>query len=73
VAKMRVTPKINGKLNITLLLLKEVKRISHKGKTIEIDSTNRSKGNQSRRLNNNITKGLDSHTLGNIKPNRVDV
>jgi hypothetical protein len=73
VAKMRVTPKINGKLNITLLLLKEVERISNKGKTIEIDSTNRSKGNQSRRFNNNVTKGLDSHTLGNIKPNRVDI
>lgn len=70
---MRITPKINGKANITLLPLKEVTRIRIKGKTSEIDSTNRSKGNQSPRLHSNATKELDSHTLGNIKPNRVDV
>ena len=70
---MRITPKINGKANIALLPSKEVTRIKNKGKTIEIDSTNRSKGNQSPRLNNNATRGLDSYTLGNIKPNRVDV
>ncbi len=73
VAKMRIIPRINGRVNIALLPLKEVTRIRKIGKTIEIDSTNRSKGNQSPRLKNNATKGLDSHTLGNIKPNRVDV
>lgn len=70
---MRITPKIKGKVNITLLPSKEVTRIKNIGKTIEINSTNKSKGNQSPRLNNNATKELDSHTLGNIKPNRVDV
>jgi len=70
---MRIIPRINGRVNIALLPLKEVTRIRKIGKTIEIDSTNRSKGNQSPRLKNNATKGLDSNTLGNIKPNRVDV
>ena len=70
---MRTTPKINGNVNIMLLPSKEVTRIKNKGIRIEVDRINRSKGNQSPRLNNNATKWLDSYTLGNVKPNRVDV